>query len=109
MRPSGGTNAGDYNNNNNELLALKINKLCYYPAAAYLLRRSTLFPGFSKYGIYSLFPGGSSFGSALYSHSTIGRFASAAPLQASPTAAAAFHATHKGKICIVGFRTPRPS
>lgn len=53
------------------------------------------FPGLGKYGVYSLFPGGPSFGSALYSHaSTIGRFASG---QLQQTSGNTFHAAHKGK------------
>ncbi|KAJ8923133.1 hypothetical protein NQ315_001686 [Exocentrus adspersus] len=49
--------------------------------------------GLSKYGVYSLFPGGPSFGSALYSHaSTIGRFASGQLQQSSGNT---FHAAHK--------------
>ncbi|XP_030764449.1 protein winged eye isoform X2 [Sitophilus oryzae] len=49
--------------------------------------------GLSKYGVYSLFPGGPTFGSALYSHaSTIGRFASGHIQQSSGNT---FHAAHK--------------
>lgn len=65
----------------------------------YLQTRSSsahlFFAGLSKYGVYSLFPGGPTFGSALYSHaSTIGRFASGHIQQSSGNA---FHAAHKGK------------
>ncbi|XP_018573680.1 protein winged eye isoform X2 [Anoplophora glabripennis] len=49
--------------------------------------------GLGKYGVYSLFPGGPSFGSALYSHaSTLGRFASGQLQQSSGNT---FHAAHK--------------
>ncbi|XP_050299143.1 protein winged eye isoform X2 [Anthonomus grandis grandis] len=51
--------------------------------------------GISKYGVYSLFPGGPTFGSALYSHaSTIGRFASG-HIQQSSSGNAFHHAAHK--------------
>lgn len=59
------------------------------------------FAGLSKYGVYSLFPGGPTFGSALYSHaSTIGRFASGHIQQSSGNA---FHAAHKGKNPSINF------
>ncbi|XP_074035935.1 BAH domain and coiled-coil containing protein winged eye isoform X2 [Leptinotarsa decemlineata] len=49
--------------------------------------------GLGKYGVYSLFPGGPTFGSALYSHaSTIGRFASGQFQQSSGNT---FHTAHK--------------
>lgn len=43
--------------------------------------------------MYSLFPGGPTFGSALYSHASIGRFASGI----QPSSGSPFHTTHKGK------------
>ncbi|KAL3274606.1 hypothetical protein HHI36_015987 [Cryptolaemus montrouzieri] len=49
--------------------------------------------GFSKYGVYSLFPGGPTFGSALYSHANaFGRFTSG---QFQPTPGNIFHGSHK--------------
>lgn len=52
------------------------------------------FSGLSKYGVYSLFPGGPTFGSAFYSHaSTIGRFASGI----QPSSGNSFHTAHKGE------------
>ncbi|KAK9883444.1 hypothetical protein WA026_001621 [Henosepilachna vigintioctopunctata] len=51
--------------------------------------------GFGKYGVYSLFPGGPTFGSALYSHAnTFGRFTSG---QFQPTSGNIFHGSHKGE------------
>ncbi|CAH1986034.1 unnamed protein product [Acanthoscelides obtectus] len=44
-----------------------------------------------KYGVYSLFPGGPSFGSALYSHASIGRFSG----QFQQSAGNTFHAAQK--------------
>lgn len=54
--------------------------------------------GFGKYGVYSLFPGGPTFGSALYSHAnTFGRFTSTGHLQ--PAAAGSiFHGSHKDSL-----------
>ncbi|CAH1110628.1 unnamed protein product [Psylliodes chrysocephalus] len=53
--------------------------------------------GFNKYGVYSLFPGGPSFGSTLYSHSstssTTGRFAAAGQYQ--PPSENIFHTSYK--------------
>ncbi|XP_060522876.1 protein winged eye isoform X2 [Cylas formicarius] len=66
-----------------------------WPLAAAPAPTATSFSteGLSKYGVYSLFPGGPTFGSALYSHaSTIGRFASGHIQQSSGNA---FHAAHK--------------
>ncbi|XP_018326455.1 uncharacterized protein LOC108737835 [Agrilus planipennis] len=52
--------------------------------------------GLSRYGVYSLFPGGPGFGGALYSHSsTIGRFASSS---ISPSSGAPFHTSHKESL-----------
>ncbi|XP_045477798.1 protein winged eye isoform X2 [Harmonia axyridis] len=49
--------------------------------------------GFSKYGVYSLFPGGPTFGSALYSHANaFSRFTSG---QFQPTPGNIFHGSHK--------------
>ncbi|XP_044760719.1 protein winged eye isoform X2 [Coccinella septempunctata] len=49
--------------------------------------------GFSKYGVYSLFPGGPTFGSALYSHvNAFSRFTSG---QFQPTPGNIFHGSHK--------------
>nr|CAH7723316.1 unnamed protein product [Callosobruchus chinensis] len=44
-----------------------------------------------KYGVYSLFPGGPSFGSALYSHASIGRFSG----QFQQSAGNTFHTAQK--------------
>lgn len=57
---------------------------------------SNLIIGFNKYGVYSLFPGGPSLGSAIYSHSSTiaGRFTSGS-LQ--PQTGGPFHTAHKSK------------
>lgn len=52
--------------------------------------------GFSKCGVYSLFPGGPTFGSALYSHaSTVERFA-ASHIQQTPVGNPFHASSHKG-------------
>lgn len=60
--------------------------------------------GYSRYGVYSLFPGAGSpapgvgVGAALYSHtSTIGRFAPGQAATPGQSSATTFHTAHKGK------------
>lgn len=72
-----------------------------------------LIVGFNKYGVYSLFPGGPSLGSAIYSHSSTiaGRFTSGS---IQPQTGGPFHTAHKSKylrsfiilICLFSTKWP---